>query len=299
MWLCLLPAYSQNQSVAASNYKVFLNNSQWFFKLFTIDGSIYYLSELPVDTTVNGLFYKKSKIVVTSPTPVIPGILPPHGTVVGHILLREDTIARRIYHFNQNTGTDELLYDFGLSIGDTMPVVFNPQSYVLTSIDSVLLNNGEYHRRFVFTGSSGQNVYWIEGVGNINVPFSPTSVGGLPPSQLGLICSYQNGINLYDVGNLHGINCSNLLTTNPAIHKKDNFKIIPNPSITEFRIEVDDPFPLAVSVTDVTGRLIYKNPFSPENNIITIDCSNWQSGIYFVKVAFKNKEVIKKFIRLQ
>jgi hypothetical protein len=299
MWLWPLQSLSQNQSVAASSYKVFLKNSQWFFKLFTIDGTIYYLSSWPVDTIINGLSYKKSSVVVTSPTAVMPGILPPHGTLEGHLLLREDTIARRVYHFNQNTQTDQLLYDFSLSIGDTMPVAFNPQNYILTAIDSVLLNNGEFHRRFVFTGSSGQNVYWIEGVGNINVPFSPTSVGGLPPSQLGLICSYQNGINIYNAGNVQGINCNSLLT---ATHNNPQFpgiKLIPNPSINEFRIEVDGSLPHSVSVTDITGHLIYRNHFSAENSVITVDCSHWQSGIYFVKVRFKEHEVIKKFIRIE
>jgi hypothetical protein len=131
------------------------------------------------------------------------------------------------------------------------------------------------------------------------LPHVPSSGGGLSASQWGLICSYQDGLGLYDAGNIPGINCSSLLTTNHQTFQPTGIKLIPNPSITKFRIEVNDPFPQAVSVTDVTGRYIYRNHFSPENSIITVDCSHWPSGIYFVKVGFKEHEVIKKFIRIE
>jgi hypothetical protein len=98
--------------------------------------------------------------------------------------IREDITAKRVYHralFHYSRGdsiTPEcVLYDFGVSVGDTVTTIW-PDSIrnIVKGIDSIEIN-GKYHKRITvgnqFVGEEGQDRplwinEWIEGIGNIN-----------------------------------------------------------------------------------------------------------------------------------
>ncbi len=68
--------------------------------------------------------------------------------------------------------TTFLLYDFSLQPGDTVfyPIGHTPVMFVAL-IDSVLLNDGLYHRQFHFAYPGAVDQIWLEGVGSLNGPF--------------------------------------------------------------------------------------------------------------------------------
>lgn len=118
-----------------------------------------YRVEITGDTLIGGNHYKK----------LYSGI-GPYTVTAG---IRNDTINKKVYMYSVSTGTEKLLYDFNLAVGDTVnkndgygfyqPIVATPFSSVpaawvdtawVTSIDSVLmLHDGLYHRRFNFSGT--------------------------------------------------------------------------------------------------------------------------------------------------
>lgn len=86
---------------------------------------------------------------------------------------RNDTLNKKVFIYSVSTGMEKLLYDFNLSVGDTVnsangfgfyePLVATAVSGVafatvdtawVTSIDSVLMpHDGLFHKRFNFSGS--------------------------------------------------------------------------------------------------------------------------------------------------
>ena len=109
--------------------------------------------------------------------------------------VRNDTLNKKVYFYSFTTNTEKVLYDFDLSVGDTvnatsgygfydqlvtteMPSIATLDTAWVTSIDSVLMpHDGLYHKRFRFNGiyqgplSAGSLVdttdqYWMQPAGS-------------------------------------------------------------------------------------------------------------------------------------
>ena len=98
-------------------------------------------------------------------------------------LLRNDSLNRKAYFVpktllgaNFTTTSEVLLYDFNLSVGDTLvhsyiyryrdtTVTYIPAQLTVSGIDSIKLK-GIYHRKYYFSGLSTFTGYLIEGIGS-------------------------------------------------------------------------------------------------------------------------------------
>ena len=104
------------------------------------------------------------------------------------VLFRQDVSNKKVYQCDSNTDQEQLLYDFdNLIVGQPYPATFNnlnfPQILVMAN-DSVLLNDGLYHQRWVLGSNSMDSgfVSIIEGLGStmgfdlpIMIPFEYSS----------------------------------------------------------------------------------------------------------------------------
>lgn len=128
-------------------------NSSWDPIVYTS-----YRSEITGDTLIGGFHYQK----------LYSGLGPFSVTAA----IRNDTLNKKVYMYSVSSGMEKLLYDFNLSVGDTVnrydgygfyqPLVANAvdasafatiDTAWVTSIDSVImLHDGLYHRRFNFAG---------------------------------------------------------------------------------------------------------------------------------------------------
>lgn len=88
-------------------------------------------------------------------------------------LMREDTILKKVYIYDSSNNIENVIYDFGLSAGDTL---FNPfNDFITTSaiwtIDSVSQINisgiGLRNCFYVHIDGSAGDFYYIEGIGGI------------------------------------------------------------------------------------------------------------------------------------
>lgn len=119
------------------------------------------------DTIINGLTYAKAYNVGYS-----------QCFPLGYAgALRNDSINRKVYFVEVDSTNEKLLYDFNLSIGDSIPQL-NPYTVIyVTSIDSILIN-GTYLRRFAFSYIGGSNgSYIIEGIGSMTGLITPIAAG--------------------------------------------------------------------------------------------------------------------------
>ena len=74
-----------------------------------------------------------------------------------------------------------------------------------------------------------------------------------------------------------------------------DFDVFPNPNHGEFTLRtVKTINEISVEISDINGKLIYNETRSGLDN--TLQISNIQRGVYFVKVSSNYGNVIKRFV---
>ncbi len=78
------------------------------------------------------------------------------------------------------------------------------------------------------------------------------------------------------------------------------YVLAPNPASNQFYLLIDAKVSeqFALSITDVTGRIVYAKPVDVVNgfNSITVSDLKLTTGIYFVNLAYKNEKITRKLI---
>lgn len=64
----------------------------------------------------------------------------------------------------------------------------------------------------------------------------------------------------------------------------DNIKLYPNPANNNVNIEFIHTDVQEITITDVTGRIVYTEKIASNTNAITVNTSNYPSGIYFCEI---------------
>ena len=243
-------------------------------------------------------------------------------------LMREDTLAKKVYFIQYCNTYEELLYNFSLNEGDT--ITYNLQSFnsSMTSgvftVDSVRVKHDYttyYHKHFYLknhTVANNNTLEIIEGVGNVSHPlflyyhFNPDLYGTFPSCSAanydeGLSCKWNNGVKVYTdsclahEASMHGgggnINtCNYCWGSTGGIEKYEELEqvtISPNPNNGSFFIETNATTKQTVQIYDVNGRIVLTQFI---NSKATIDASVLPSGIYNVSIinneGFVNKRVV-------
>ena len=220
------------------------------------------------DSIINGFSYRLSKAY-----PLIgnqgPGTMtcPPYLADTNFVLfacLREDTLARKVYIYDEfSNPKDQLLYDFTLSIGDTLKSDYAGQGTVLIldTIEIVTLENGEARRKYVF------NEDWIsymEGIGGSNGLFLPLYM----PESNGttLYCVKKNGEDLF------GTICNTVfvgIKNEPEI----SISIFPNPATEIINIDLKTRFysqSIQFELFDLKGIKILTKEITISRNSISL-----------------------------
>ncbi len=147
------------------------------------------------DTTIQGNDYKIInciKIISPEPGPFCPPFLVTQDTVFRQGYIREDTIAKKVFVYDPFDG-DALLYDFSLSVGDTL-FTNNCGDLIVDSIGTITLFNSETRKIFFFLNSWE---YFIEGIGGsqgMNNPLCQAIGAWYEP-----FCVLKNGEPIYNL----------------------------------------------------------------------------------------------------
>ena len=216
--------------------------------------------------------------------------------------IREDGL-KRIYFF-PDTATitaEQLLYDFNLNVGDTLPYSYNNSSYFLgqnyvSQIDSILLGS-VYHKRFQISSYAGYPDYVsiIEGVGStfglLEMFIDPFEWSD------NLTCYKHNGTTVYTDG-AFSTTCSLPTPVGINEHSQENqISLFPNPSTGIVNLKTPFSEKAEIEICDVLGsRILYSEHASFE---FSIDLSQQQKGIYFLKAKSGNKISTTQKIVLQ
>ena len=264
------------------------------------------------DTIINGNTYSKiySSDVLASDTL--------NALFVGAV--RED-INKRVYLFtdsialyninNQNPSglcnddildKDVLLYDYGVSVGDTILYQYLDSSRIyIISIDSVLVLNQylkRYNYNFITPGGSNcpwyinglnNGSYYLEKIGHHSGIFEPYLYYANDDWN-NLLCFEDTEIAYPD-----SLACYTAVGINDATIKKNNIKIYPNPNNGVFTLDLPQKEQSSeIYIYNLSGKLVQQVNTS-NNNVI--DINKQPSGIYFVKVVQQNGVNTVKIIK--
>jgi hypothetical protein len=289
-----------------------------------------YRTEISGDTILNGLKYSKI-YAIESVAKFWGGIRNdiPNKKVYQYKLSTGQ--EKLLYDFNLLVG-DTLFKDSGYGFYDILGnatdigVGWGFEEYIdtawVSSIDSVLMKyDGEYHKRFNFAtkvkppgynkhiliNSGDQQCFpsasdcrfkvnirpLVEGVGQVYNPVSYASFMMSHIWEIGPSCFTFNGIE--GIATIPG-ECKSFLTGMTEENNPPGVEIYPNPSNGKFQLIFKEQSADEIEVMDVLGKRVYK--FTIKNGMPDIDISDEVRGIYFLKLKYKNGDVmIKKIIK--
>ena len=83
---------------------------------------------------------------------------------------------------------------------------------------------------------------------------------------------------------------------NTTDYELQQIVVYPNPSSDIFNIKMSTISDFEISVTDITGKLLFRdlNPNGSSN--YSLDMTNFSSGVYFLRVDANNRQFVKKLI---
>lgn len=281
-------------SLSAQIPDYFENNPQWRQYSACADGApcveeqdyVYYLNG---DSIVGDITYKKVfkhgiLVKVWFDGPPVPPYCDTSWTFNHfYALVRQE--ENRIY-VRQWGEQEALLYDFGLKVGDTLPITWNQwyEDIVVTSIDSLLVGN--YYRK-VFNLTQQSSPQLIEGIGHEGgfiEPFPPILECGHF-----LLCFALNDTTYYPNYNDP---CDLTVNIHPTI-SQETIKYYPNPVINNLTIEYFNSENIEQVVSyNASGQkkiLLFKK--YGENTII-IDLSRLGKGFYIIQIIGKGETTL-------
>lgn len=285
--LLLFLLFSTVQSLKAQQYQPFDFDSGKWYCFYSKKGgmfggghnSSFYVSDsvkfyCDGDTTINAVVFKKLMYIGNTRSQTVP--LTPISGYYGAV--RNDIPAKKVYFlpkgYNSSyQGTGDLLYDFDITIGDSiLKDFYSSYKEPVSQIDSVLYC-GEYHKKFI----SPSGYFIIEGIGSIH---------GLIPlrfsTNLGHLICYEES------GNQSCTNCNIELSL--GTHSLNHLTIFPNPTNGNIQILSDLDIQY-LELYDADGSLVERiNDFKES---ITLS----RSGVYLLKIHTDSEVLVRKLIK--
>ncbi len=232
------------------------------------------------DTTIGQIEYKK--LYSTSDTTLTNWNL--YGA------MRENN--NQVFIYNLYLETEELLYDFNLSVGDTFSTtVYTPDyvgcpiNMVVTSIDTVILENNEPRQRFNFMGEQ-----WVSGIGSLYGLIYVGVVECIIDMYYDLSCCYENNELIYQSQSF-----DNCFVNTVGLDENDNDiikSVFPNPfsQSTLLKFDYSSSENYHLRIISVTGQVVMEIKDIKSGEVI-IHGNQLNSGIHFYRVT-KDEKVV-------
>jgi hypothetical protein len=267
------------------------SSTQTIYEKFIINGE---------DTSINGKIYKKVYLFYDTVFNINTALY------IGGI--REEN--KKIYYIGDSvrrgkpfifSNQETLLFDFSISIGDTLPTSQSTACnfdypFQVTGIDTVMIGN-KLRKVFKFYPPE---VEWVEGIGSIEGQFTGLLCAVLPiPIKWSygnnLICFKQNDTIVYFNNQFPECMPLNVPAKSAII---ENIIISPNPATNYLTLKVDNfqLLPFTFQLYDMQGRLQLTGKTG--NTQTEINVATLPRGLYVLKIITE-KEIITKKVVLQ
>ena len=249
------------------------------------------------DTTINGMSYKKLETHTQYSI-----IYPQNSTLntVGYYFsfgqyLRYDSLTFKVYVYRDFDSTESLMYDYNLSISDTIPALYH---FKIDSIENISLFGFTSRKFYISPDSSyGSSViidYIIEGMGSSIglTTLDPYMLTVSSETYTELIC-FQLGNDVYPWGSF----CDLSIGINEINDITSAFNIFPNPTDGNITISLPKQSPFTnVTISNAFGQEMSQAKYSNQSRL-ELEIKG-ESGLYFVRVVEGDKIGVYKVVKL-
>lgn len=248
--------------------------------------SVYSLSG---DTVINGTnwvkLYKKGELTYTSTGGAI-GNCPPPSLYPNSLIGAVQEVNKQVFFMPIN-GTPYLMYDFNLTLGDTVPDPSNSgfTDVVVVGFDSVFIA-GFYRKVHRVSVNSTLNYDIIEGVGSSLGLFSPSGLSVDCAS--GLECYSESGVPVYSPEN-----CDFNLAIDKIASEDFSFQVSPNPVVAQQSVFVEQKKELGefdVRLMNTVGQILYEGKSFQSRLELKAPVV---SGIYMIQIDGKASRLLR------
>ena len=272
---------AQLSTIIAQEYVSFpLTNAVWVGRDFFVSNATpqynyWHFIVKGQDTLINGIAYKK---------------IDKKGIRNNISAIREKD---KIIYLREDD-KDTILYDFNIRVGDTLNgriygYSLNSHKVIVTSIDSILIDN-KYRKKYTLRiPSSGDFGVIIEGIG-CRCGFIPYFIGLDKGGSLD--CHSVNDKAIFGGNN----GKCDLVSNKEVIRNLTQVQIFPNPVVDKSFLKMPDDLSIdRATVYDVLGRMV--KSYDVTNSPPEILKKDYSKGVYFVHV-FRREQLIafSKFI---
>lgn len=228
------------------------------------------------DSTLNGQTYQKLLSAPIYGSPNAPPMCPPYtvdtNEYVIFALMREDTAAKRVFRLDFDTGTEFLLFDFSVAVGDSVTVGNPPETVYVENILDETWADGSNRKKLIVRSSEGFELLWIESLGNGNNLWNPLAELCICPHA---ICCQQNGQNLY------GFPCATIVDVQePEEDAPTVIGLAPNPVADRLAINIVNGYFDRVSVVSFLGETLLEERFGSGLSSIEFSVKKLPTGAY-------------------
>jgi len=238
------------------------------------------------DTIIGSFTYKKLNIVLLHELsvsyicfPSRPSIPVSYSGYAGGI--RQDILSKRIYYIEGGSNIEYLLYDFNLSVNDTLPATFtNAGTLTVQSIDSIFDGSNWRKRYNLLNGNWSSSNSLIEGIGS-----SRGLLSDLDPwiqTRAELHCFQEDGTTLYQDSCPTG--CDFIITNNQIVDRLTSFQVYPNPFSIYTTVKLNSDFTgAALRVYNSLGQIVRFEEFNGSS--IVVERGRLVNGIYLFQLS--------------
>jgi hypothetical protein len=209
--------------------------------------------------------------------------------------LREDSLADKVYFVFPNTTNDSLLYDYNLTVGDTVKGCLSPfpgfHTGVIASVDSVLID-GQYRKRWNLNQchvdpSNYIYPYIIEGIGSSSGLIEQLCTYSIDWYSRYLVCVRDSSGTLF-TSSYNSVHNCDLIEGLNEIYSDNNVHLYPNPFSEQIKIQSDAPFKDAtVTLCNSFGqKVMQKENISGQE--FTLQRGDLLSGLYILQMKQAN-----------
>lgn len=227
------------------------------------------------DSLINGINYKKISEC-------------PNMASCYRGALRQDKPNKKVYFIETGSNQENVLYDFSLSIGDTLPNnTLNPvDKCIIVSTDSILMGN-KYHKTFNINCPMSvlQNLTLIEGVG---------SNFGMLESFLvfehfsKLICFSEDSGLIYSDTTQYS-NCIDMTNLVYNINSTTKTYVFPNPlQYSNIMNIYSSKRIICAKMYNEFGELIFSRNYSSWNEQEAIESTQFYKGVFVLKLELES-----------
>ncbi len=198
--------------------------------------------------------------------------------------IRQDTSLKKVFIVPPDSTNEELLYDFNLTVGDTVRGYLEPYpnlalSDVVISIDTIMLGS-EYRKRWMINQSF--NISMIEGIGWSFGLIQPSPQNVIDGPGYFLSCFSENGVPLYPDSNSI---CNLINTVNKFEPEKSILEVFPNPNSGAFTIKSNSTDLSKIEIYNSFGQLVLTNKMHSDNDFTF---NTFAKGLFFIIGFDKN-----------